>query len=212
MYERAAALSRQFRDVWPKLDAKRVLLIVSIEPWSLDPGKFMGEVQEALDAAVALPNPPRNPLFFARKHLAGGAKKQPALPGATTQRQTMARDQETPHASNLPTSVEEVAGYAVHIGYAGFDANRWWDYYQAQGWYLSKGMPMTDWRACVRRWREREMSRTAAAKSPQPQRHGDRTRPSNYLGANLPAHQYAHDDNSSELELPPATPAPATGG
>lgn len=50
----------------------------------------------------------------------------------------------------VPPTVEEVAAYCRerenHV-----DAQRWFDYYTANGWKVGRN-PMKDWKACVRTW------------------------------------------------------------
>lgn len=48
-------------------------------------------------------------------------------------------------------TVEEVAAYAAEKGYAGFDAQRFVDFYESKGWMVGKNH-MKDWRAAVRNW------------------------------------------------------------
>ena len=53
-----------------------------------------------------------------------------------------------------PPSIQEVAEYCASRG-NGIDPQRFVDYYQQQGWKLSNGNPMKDWRAAVRTWENR---------------------------------------------------------
>lgn len=50
-----------------------------------------------------------------------------------------------------PASVEDVSEYCSERKNA-VDAQKFWDYYEAQGWKLSNGRAMKSWRAAVRRW------------------------------------------------------------
>ena len=52
-------------------------------------------------------------------------------------------------------SVEEVQAYCRERGNA-IRADRFVDYYAAQGWKLSNGRPLRDWKAAVRNWESRE--------------------------------------------------------
>lgn len=54
------------------------------------------------------------------------------------------------HARMNPPSVDEVREYCRDIGSA-VDAQRFVDYYTANGWLVGKN-PMRDWKAMVRRW------------------------------------------------------------
>ena len=52
-------------------------------------------------------------------------------------------------------TVEQVEDYAKEQGHT-IDAGRFVDYYHRQGWRLSNGQPMKDWKAAVRLWIQRE--------------------------------------------------------
>ena len=54
----------------------------------------------------------------------------------------------------VPPSIQEVSEYCASRG-NGIDPQRFVDYYQQQGWKLSNGNPMKDWRAAVRTWESR---------------------------------------------------------
>ena len=49
-----------------------------------------------------------------------------------------------------PPTKEQVAQYVAEMGYS-VDAQRWYDYYSANGWRVGKN-PMRDWKAAVRTW------------------------------------------------------------
>ncbi len=54
----------------------------------------------------------------------------------------------------VPPAPEEVRAYCLERG-NGLSAERFCDYYAAQGWRLSNGRPLKDWRAAVRNWENR---------------------------------------------------------
>ena len=54
-------------------------------------------------------------------------------------------------------SIDEVREYIEEIG-ATFSAEHFYDYYEANGWKVSKN-PMKDWKATVRNWASRDKSR-----------------------------------------------------
>ena len=60
-----------------------------------------------------------------------------------------------------PQSVEDVRAYAEAQGLT-VDAGRFMDYYTAQGWTLSNGRPLKDWRAALRNWGRRAEERNQA--------------------------------------------------
>lgn len=55
----------------------------------------------------------------------------------------------------VPT-IEEVSAYCKERGNS-VNPQRFWDYYQSQGWKVAKN-PMKDWRAAVRTWEQREQT------------------------------------------------------
>lgn len=58
-------------------------------------------------------------------------------------------------------SLEDVSAYASEKGWARFDAERFWNYYESVGWKVGR-KPMKDWkRACVN-WNAREEKTHAA--------------------------------------------------
>lgn len=54
-----------------------------------------------------------------------------------------------------PPTVEQVAEYAKEKGYAGFNADRFCDFYASKGWKVGKDT-MKDWQAAVRGWAARD--------------------------------------------------------
>lgn len=61
-----------------------------------------------------------------------------------------------------PPTPDEVKAYADERGYVGFDADRFVDYYTANGWKVGKNA-MKDWRAAVRSWNARDGNNGAHA-------------------------------------------------
>lgn len=60
-----------------------------------------------------------------------------------------------------PPSTEEVEAYCrAHEPPLRVDAARFVDYFEAQGWRLSNGNRMRDWRAAARNWSNRERPRS----------------------------------------------------
>ena len=52
-------------------------------------------------------------------------------------------------------TVEEVAAYAAEKGYRGFDAERFWNFYESKGWMVGKNK-MTNWKSAVSNWAGRD--------------------------------------------------------
>ena len=61
-----------------------------------------------------------------------------------------------------PPTAEEVRAYAEERA-LGIDPERFVDYYATQGWLLSNGQSMRDWRAAARNWARRDGTAKAAA-------------------------------------------------
>ena len=61
-----------------------------------------------------------------------------------------------------PPTPEEVRAYSEEQG-LGIDPERFVDYYAAQGWRLSNGRAMKDWRAAARNWARRDGTAKAPA-------------------------------------------------
>lgn len=55
--------------------------------------------------------------------------------------------------------VDEVSAYCAER-HNSIDPDKFVDYYTAQGWKLSNGQPMKDWKAAVRNWEHRENDKT----------------------------------------------------
>lgn len=63
-----------------------------------------------------------------------------------------------PRTRFSPPSVDEVRAYCAERGNI-VDAERFCDYYMANGWVQGKGKPIKDWRATVRTWERRNESK-----------------------------------------------------
>jgi len=55
------------------------------------------------------------------------------------------------HKGSVAPSVEEVEEHIKQKGYH-FTANEFWNYYNAQGWKLSNGLAIKDWKSCCVTW------------------------------------------------------------
>lgn len=58
-------------------------------------------------------------------------------------------------AEKIPPAIDDVRAYIQEKGY-NVDADRFMDYYEAQGWKLSNGNKMKNWQAAVRNWHQRQ--------------------------------------------------------
>ena len=54
----------------------------------------------------------------------------------------------------VPPTLEEVKAYCSERK-NNIDAEKFYDYYSANGWVQGKGKPIKDWKACVRTWERR---------------------------------------------------------
>lgn len=62
----------------------------------------------------------------------------------------------------VPPTVEEIKSYCIERK-NNIDAERFFDYYAARGWMVSKGVKMYDWRAAVRSWETKKQEKTVQA-------------------------------------------------
>lgn len=69
-----------------------------------------------------------------------------------------------PRTRFSPPSLEDVRAYCVERGNT-VDAERFCDYYAANGWVQGKCKPIKDWRATVRTWERRDESKAESKKS-----------------------------------------------
>ncbi len=81
----------------------------------------------------------------------------------TTKQSKENRAAKPPCTRFSPPSVEDVRDYCVERGNS-VDAERFCDYYAANGWVQGKGKPIKDWRATVRTWERRERNKTEEKK------------------------------------------------
>ena len=54
-----------------------------------------------------------------------------------------------------PPSIEEISEYLTSAELDSVDPGRFYDYYEQQGWKLSNGNQMKDWKAAARNWQRR---------------------------------------------------------
>lgn len=73
------------------------------------------------------------------------------------------RADKPPRTRFSPPAVEDVRAYCVERGNS-VDAERFCDYYVANGWVQGKGKPIKDWRATVRTWERRSDSKCESKK------------------------------------------------
>ena len=127
--------------------------------------------------------------------------------------------QKTTPVSRKPPTPEEVQAYCDERG-NGLNAERFCDYYAAQGWKLSNGQPLRDWKAAVRTWESREKERQVQAQhvprasTVAQQRQQERQLQARMLLAdreqrrkaeekNAQGQRYATNPDGSKLALPP---------
>lgn len=58
------------------------------------------------------------------------------------------------NAGNHPNSVEDAIEYASKIGKSEDCARRFFDYYSMSGWKMKSGLPLSDWHAALRNWKD----------------------------------------------------------
>lgn len=55
----------------------------------------------------------------------------------------------------IKPTIDQIAEYATELGYPTFDAGRFYDHYEANGWKAGR-VPMKDWHATLRNWIRRD--------------------------------------------------------
>ena len=78
------------------------------------------------------------------------------------------KDSNKPQKRFAKPTPEDVQAYCLERG-KGVDAQKWYDYYSANGWKVGKN-PMKDWKAAVRTWErnEKDGKRTTVNFTPYP--------------------------------------------
>lgn len=66
---------------------------------------------------------------------------------------------------NKPT-VEEVKAYAAEKGYANFNPEQFWNFYESKDWMVGKNK-MTNWKSAVSGWALRDKNKLAESAKPQ---------------------------------------------
>ncbi|MBO5715064.1 MAG: hypothetical protein J6S23_01565 [Clostridia bacterium] len=63
-----------------------------------------------------------------------------------------------------PPTLEEIKAYCLERNNT-VDAEKFFDYYEANGWVQGKGKPVKDWKACVRTWERNGFDQTVGNKN-----------------------------------------------
>ena len=63
----------------------------------------------------------------------------------------------------VPPTLDEVKAYCLERN-NNVDAERFYDYYSANGWVQGKNKPIKDWKACVRTWERSDINKTVGKK------------------------------------------------
>ena len=58
------------------------------------------------------------------------------------------------NAGNRPASEDEAVEYAAKIGKSAECAKRFYAYYSMSGWKMKSGLPLADWHAALRNWKD----------------------------------------------------------
>lgn len=58
------------------------------------------------------------------------------------------------NTSNKPSNISEVLEYASKINKSEQSANNFMNYYQSTGWKMKTGLPIADWKAAFRNWKD----------------------------------------------------------
>lgn len=58
------------------------------------------------------------------------------------------------NTSNKPSDISDVLEYALKLGKSEQSANDFMNYYQSTGWKMKTGLPIADWKAAFRNWKD----------------------------------------------------------
>lgn len=79
-----------------------------------------------------------------------------------------------------PPTLEEVKAYCRERN-NNVDAERFIDYYSANGWVQGKGKPIKDWKACIRTWEKNSTTTKANTSKPASWQDEPPTKPEDYV-------------------------------
>lgn len=66
------------------------------------------------------------------------------------------------NCGNKPATADEAKEYASQLGKSAECAQRFFDYYSMTGWKMKNGIPLSDWKAALRNWKDYSANRPAA--------------------------------------------------
>ena len=58
------------------------------------------------------------------------------------------------NVGNRPASEDEAVEYAAKLGKSADCAKRFYNYYAMTGWKMKSGLPLSDWHAALRNWKD----------------------------------------------------------
>lgn len=126
----------------------------------LDDGTiYMREVETMIGSAANNDNALRQARYKERKRLEASANVTEVLPerypSVTKSNESKNKNQIQSKKQNnsrfTPPTLEEVKAYCLERN-NNVDAEKFVDYYTANGWVQGKGKPVKDWKACIRTW------------------------------------------------------------
>ena len=74
-----------------------------------------------------------------------------------------------PRRFTKPTT-KELTDYAAEIGYGGFKADAFLDYWEMRDWYIRPGIRMVSWKAAVRTWQRNDWNNKPGKPAPDQRR------------------------------------------
>ena len=117
------------------------------------------EHQRVRDSKKKYPDPP--PLAATRRKLPQIAANFGLESESKSESKSESNVSNARVARFTPPTVDEVAAYAAEMHYAGFNANRFVDFYASKGWKVGKSS-MKDWKAAVRGWASRDKDKPSS--------------------------------------------------
>lgn len=117
---------------------------------------FMHEVDKLIGSAADNDNANRQRRFRERQKLLA---LQESYDSVTENNESKSKSKIQSKSKNknkifTPPSIEEVQAYCQERGNK-VDAEHFVDYYASQKWKKANGLPVTDWKACIRTWEKK---------------------------------------------------------
>ena len=148
-------------DLPPLLNGYFVLLKPNIDS---SVSKYAASVENGKKGGRPKKKPNENPAQTQRKPSNKPVEKQEKERERELEKEFVAAT--PPHPRFIPPTVDEIKAYCTGRKNT-VDAERFFDYYSANGWKQGRGKPIVDWKAAVRTWERQNNAGQAVPPSRQ---------------------------------------------